>query len=146
MMVSDRTSADEQTGAHRLRLLKVPTVFDNYNHLSALQQPQIILLREGTDTSQGKPQLISNINACMAVVDAVRSTLGPRGMDKLVIDDRVSSCTRIDSRDVCRTKRRWLHRNHGTCREHVATCSCCLCCTENLKCCTHTFSFHNRDR
>lgn len=51
-------------------------------------QPPIILLREGTDTSQGKPQLISNINACMAVVDAVRSTLGPRGMDKLVIDDR----------------------------------------------------------
>lgn len=51
-------------------------------------QPQIILLKEGTDTSQGKPQLISNINACMAVVDAVRSTLGPRGMDKLVIDNR----------------------------------------------------------
>ena len=29
-------------------------------------QPQIVLLREGTDTSQGKPQLISNINACQA--------------------------------------------------------------------------------
>ena len=57
---------------------------------AALQQPQIILLREGTDTSQGKPQLISNINACIMVVDAVRTTLGPRGMDKLVIDDRVS--------------------------------------------------------
>ena len=28
------------------------------------QQPGIILLREGTDTSQGKAQLISNINAC----------------------------------------------------------------------------------
>ena len=36
------------------------------------QQPQIILLKEGTDTSQGKPQLISNINACMAVVDSIR--------------------------------------------------------------------------
>ena len=54
-----------------------------------MQQPQIILLREGTDTSQGTPQLISNINACMAVVDTVRTTLGPRGMDKLVHDDRV---------------------------------------------------------
>lgn len=53
------------------------------------QQPQIILLREGTDTSQGKAQLISNINACMAVVDTVRTTLGPRGMDKLVHDDKV---------------------------------------------------------
>ena len=38
-------------------------------------QPQIILLREGTDTSQGKGQLISNINACVAVVDTVRTTL-----------------------------------------------------------------------
>ena len=40
-----------------------------------LQQPQIVLLREGTDTSQGKGQLISNINACMAVVDSIRTTL-----------------------------------------------------------------------
>ncbi|KAK9846000.1 hypothetical protein WJX81_008028 [Elliptochloris bilobata] len=53
-----------------------------------MMQPQIILLREGTDTSQGKAQLISNINACMAVVDTVRTTLGPRGMDKLVHDDK----------------------------------------------------------
>lgn len=51
-------------------------------------RPGIILLREGTDTSQGKPQLISNINACQAVSDAVRTTLGPRGMDKLVFDGR----------------------------------------------------------
>jgi len=51
-------------------------------------QPQIILLKEGTDTSQGKPQLISNINACMALVDTVRTTLGPRGMDKLIHDDK----------------------------------------------------------
>jgi hypothetical protein len=52
------------------------------------QQPQIILLKEGTDVSQGKAQLISNINACIAVVDVVRTTLGPRGMDKLVHDDK----------------------------------------------------------
>jgi T-complex protein 1 subunit eta len=44
-----------------------------------VQQPQIVLLREGTDTSQGKAQLISNINACCAVVDAVRTTLVRRG-------------------------------------------------------------------
>ncbi|KAJ8664325.1 hypothetical protein QAD02_005987 [Eretmocerus hayati] len=49
-------------------------------------QPQIILLKEGTDSSQGKPQLISNINACQAVAEAVRTTLGPRGMDKLIVD------------------------------------------------------------
>lgn len=53
-----------------------------------VQQPQIILLKEGTDTSQGKAQLVSNINACTAVADVVRTTLGPRGMDKLIHDDK----------------------------------------------------------
>lgn len=48
-------------------------------------QPQgIIVLRSGTDVSQGKAQLVSNINACEAVADVVRTTLGPRGMDKLM--------------------------------------------------------------
>ena len=54
------------------------------------QQPQIILLKEGTDTSQGKAQLVSNINACLAVTDTIRTTLGPRGMDKLIVGQRVS--------------------------------------------------------
>ena len=47
-------------------------------------QPGIILLREGTDTSQGTPQMISNINACCAVAEIVQTTMGPRGMDKLI--------------------------------------------------------------
>ncbi|RKP26509.1 T-complex protein 1 subunit eta [Syncephalis pseudoplumigaleata] len=51
-------------------------------------QPQIILLKEGTDTSQGRGQLLSNINASLAVCDTVRTTLGPRGMDKLMVDGR----------------------------------------------------------
>jgi len=51
-------------------------------------RPGIILLREGTDTSQGIPQLISNINACQAVAETVRTTLGPAGRDKLVFDGR----------------------------------------------------------
>jgi len=59
-------------------------------HPGAMLQPQIVLLKEGTDTSQGKAQLISNINACQAVVDVVRTTLGPRGMDKLIHDDKGS--------------------------------------------------------
>ncbi|GBG86867.1 hypothetical protein CBR_g42151 [Chara braunii] len=56
--------------------------------MATMLQPQIILLKDGTDTSQGKPQLISNINACVAVADVIRSTLGPRGMDKLVHDEK----------------------------------------------------------
>ena len=34
---------------------------------------------------------MSNINACQAIVDAVRTTLGPRGMDKLIVDSQGDS-------------------------------------------------------
>lgn len=49
-------------------------------------QPRIVLLKEGTDNSQGQGQLISNINACEAVCEILKTTLGPRGMDKLIHD------------------------------------------------------------
>jgi T-complex protein 1 subunit eta len=51
-------------------------------------QPMIIILKEGTDSSQGKGQVLSNISACQAVAEAIRTTLGPRGMDKLIVDSR----------------------------------------------------------
>jgi T-complex protein 1 subunit eta len=66
----------------------VTELTDSVCVLKREQQPQIILLKEGTDTSQGKAQLVSNINACTAVADVVRTTLGPRGMDKLIHDDK----------------------------------------------------------
>lgn len=40
----------------------------------------------GTDTSQGRGQIISNINACLAVQATIRSTLGPYGGDLLLVD------------------------------------------------------------
>ena len=43
-----------------------------------------MLLREGTDESYGRSQIISNINACQSVVEVIRTTLGPRGMDKMI--------------------------------------------------------------
>jgi T-complex protein 1 subunit eta len=52
--------------------------------MSYMMQPTIVVLKEGTDTSQGKAQLLSNIHACTAVTDILRTTLGPRGMDKLI--------------------------------------------------------------
>ncbi|KAL4252502.1 TCP-1 chaperonin family protein [Abortiporus biennis] len=51
-------------------------------------QPTVVLLKEGTDTSQGKPQLLSNIAACLAISETLASTLGPRGMDKLIVNER----------------------------------------------------------
>jgi len=56
--------------------------------MSHLLQPQIILLREGTENNKGKEQVISNINSCTALVDVVKTTLGPRGMDKMICDER----------------------------------------------------------
>ncbi|XP_048747799.2 T-complex protein 1 subunit eta-like [Ostrea edulis] len=65
-----------------------------------MMQPQIILLKEGTDSSQGVPQIISNINACQCVADAVRTTLGPRGMDKLIINDQGKSIISNDGATI----------------------------------------------
>ncbi|KAL9131899.1 MAG: hypothetical protein Q9217_000259 [Psora testacea] len=51
------------------------------------QTPTIIVLKEGTDASQGKGQIISNIQACLAVQETIRSTLGPYGGDLLLVDE-----------------------------------------------------------
>ncbi|KAH8102376.1 chaperonin Cpn60/TCP-1 family [Cristinia sonorae] len=51
-------------------------------------QPTVVLLKEGTDTSQGKAQLLSNVSACLAIAGTLASTLGPRGMDKLIVNER----------------------------------------------------------
>jgi len=45
-------------------------------------------MKEGTEEAFGKGQIVSNINACQAVVDVVKTTLGPRGMDKLIHDGK----------------------------------------------------------
>lgn len=44
------------------------------------------MLKEGTDASQGKGQVLANIGACQSVVEILSTTLGPRGMDKLIVD------------------------------------------------------------
>jgi T-complex protein 1 subunit eta len=51
-----------------------------------LNQP-ILLLKKGTENMQGKETIISNIEACGAVVEVIRTTLGPRGMDKMIIGE-----------------------------------------------------------
>ncbi len=49
------------------------------------QQP-IIVLKEGTKREKGKGAQSNNIMAAMAISDAVKSTLGPKGMDKMLVD------------------------------------------------------------
>ena len=45
-----------------------------------------MILKEGTKRERGKGAQFNNIAAAKAVADAVRSTLGPRGMDKMLVD------------------------------------------------------------
>ncbi len=49
------------------------------------QQP-IIILKEGTTREKGKGAQMNNISAAIAISDAVKSTLGPKGMDKMLVD------------------------------------------------------------
>jgi thermosome len=49
------------------------------------QQP-IIVLKEGTKRERGKGAQGNNIMAARAISDAVKSTLGPKGMDKMLVD------------------------------------------------------------
>jgi thermosome len=46
----------------------------------------ILILPEGTFRSKGRDAQRSNIAAAKAVADAVRTTLGPKGMDKMLVD------------------------------------------------------------
>ena len=45
----------------------------------------IILLKEGTERATGKDALRENIAAARAVSESIRSTLGPRGLDKMMV-------------------------------------------------------------
>ncbi|HUV03040.1 MAG TPA: thermosome subunit beta [Desulfobacteria bacterium] len=46
----------------------------------------IIILREGSERTRGRDAQSANINAAKAVAAAVRTTLGPKGMDKMLVD------------------------------------------------------------
>jgi thermosome len=49
-------------------------------------QTPVFILKEGTKREKGKGAQFNNIAAARAIADAVRSTLGPRGMDKMLVD------------------------------------------------------------
>lgn len=52
---------------------------------NGMSQP-IFVLPEGTERSSGKDAQKSNISAARVIGDSVRTTLGPRGMDKMLVD------------------------------------------------------------
>lgn len=49
------------------------------------QQVPILLLKEGTSETKGDRAQKNNINAAKTIAEIVRSSLGPRGMDKMLV-------------------------------------------------------------
>ncbi|MHA1648201.1 MAG: thermosome subunit beta, partial [Promethearchaeota archaeon] len=54
--------------------------------MSQLGGMPILILREGSEQTKGNDARARNILAIQAVAEAVKSTLGPRGMDKMLVD------------------------------------------------------------
>jgi len=54
--------------------------------MSATQQVPIVLLKEGTSETKGNQAQRNNITAAKTVAEIVRTSLGPRGMDKMLVD------------------------------------------------------------
>ena len=46
----------------------------------------ILILREGTQRTKGREAQSMNFTASRAVAETVRTTLGPKGMDKMLVD------------------------------------------------------------
>ncbi len=55
------------------------------NGMQGGMQP-IIIMPEGTNRSKGRDAQVNNIAAAKAVADTVKTTLGPKGMDKMLVD------------------------------------------------------------
>ena len=56
-------------------------------YLTQTQSGQpVLILKEGTSRSRGKEAQRNNIMAARGIGESVRSTLGPRGMDKMLVD------------------------------------------------------------
>jgi thermosome len=53
---------------------------------SGLASQPILILKEGASRRRGKEAQLANISAARIVADVVKATLGPRGMDKMLVD------------------------------------------------------------
>ena len=54
--------------------------------MAYLSGTPVLILKEGTEQRKGKDALKNNISASKIIAETVRTTLGPRGMDKMLVD------------------------------------------------------------
>ena len=48
--------------------------------------PRALILKEGTSRTEGRDAQHANITAALVVAESIRSSLGPKGMDKMLVD------------------------------------------------------------
>jgi hypothetical protein len=65
----------------------------------------VLVLREGSGRSRGRDAQRNNIMAAKTIAEAVKSALGPKGMDKMLVES---------SGDVTITSARYLYRRAGS--------------------------------
>jgi thermosome len=70
--------------------------------LAGLSGVPVIILKEGSKRETGKDAQRKNILAAKAVADAVRTTLGPKGMDKMLIDGSGDATVTNDGATILR--------------------------------------------
>jgi thermosome len=70
--------------------------------LAGLSGVPVIILKEGSKRETGKDAQRRNIAAAKAVADSVRTTLGPKGMDKMLIDSMGDATVTNDGATILR--------------------------------------------
>jgi thermosome len=68
--------------------------------VSQLAGTPVIVLKEGSGRSRGRDALHANVMAAQIVAEAVRSSLGPKGMDKMLVDSLGDVTITSDGRTV----------------------------------------------
>ena len=70
--------------------------------MAGLSGIPIIILKEGSKRDTGKDAQRRNIAAAKAVADSIRTTLGPKGMDKMLVDSMGDATVTNDGATILR--------------------------------------------
>lgn len=70
--------------------------------MAGLSGVPVIILKEGSKRETGKDAQRKNILAAKAIAEAVRTTLGPKGMDKMLIDSSGDATVTNDGATILR--------------------------------------------
>ena len=73
---------------------------DEESFMAASQGIPVLIMKEGSSRSRGKEAQHANIMAAKVIAEAVKSSLGPRGMDKMLVDSLGDVTITSDGRTI----------------------------------------------